>query len=253
MNPRTLLPLVLLLTLSACAGTQPSLSGEAVPSVPGPAASDPSQGPELSLPEPPEGTVPAQTYREALLERAPFLCSDDMDLYYVEGEHTLQYIVLADVPALFDPDSGCAALDSFTVADLDQDGSKEVVLHTTSVAGDMSGYLILRQTAGGIWAFPSYWRTFWDLKTDGTFYYDDWAGTEAGYASVHFTETGCRLNKFLYAQGEQLVYDTFFSNGQAVSKEEYDTAQAKQEEKPLAQWLAFTPENLEAAFPAPAS
>ena len=66
-------------------------------------------------------------------------------------------------------------------------------------------------------------------------------------------EEADRLRREAAAQGEQLVYDTFFSNGQAVSKEEYDTAQAKQEEKPLAQWLAFTPENLEAAFPAPAS
>lgn len=256
MNARVLFPLILLLALSACAGAQPPAADEAASREQRPAVSaDPSQEPEnpISLPDPPEGTVPARTYREALLEQAPFLYSDDVDLYYVEGEHTLRYIVLSEVPSLFDPDGSYAALDSFTVVDLDGDGSQEVVLHTASAANDMTGYLILRQTAGGVRAFPSYWRTFWDLKTDGTFYYDNWTGTEAGYASVRFTETGCRLDKFLYAQGEQLTYHTFFSNGQAVSKEEYDTAQAKQEEKSPAQWQEFTTENLEAAFPSPIS
>ena len=260
---RLLLPLALLLALTACAGTpafeenQPpsSTSSQSVPAEPEPAASQPSQGADTPrpLPKPPEGTAPAQTYREALLEQAPFLYSDDMDFYYVEGEHTLEYLLLSDVPALFAPDSDDAAVGFFAVVDLDGDGSQEVVLHTTDVANDMTGYLILRQTADGVWAFPSYWRTFWDLRTDGSFFYDNWSGSEAGYATVRFTETGCRLNKFLFCQGEQMLYDTFFSNGQTISEEEYYAAQAQQEAKPLAQWQEFTPENLEAAFPQAAS
>ena len=50
-----------------------------------------------------------------------------------------------------------------------------------------------------------------------------------------------------------MLYDTFFSNGQTISEEEYYAAQAQQEAKPLAQWQEFPQENLKPAFPQAAS
>ena len=167
--------------------------------VPGPAASDPSQGPELSLPEPPEGTVPAQAYREARLDRGACLLR--------RGHGSLLCGGGAYAPAVpgaqrrsrpcSSPDSGCAAVDAFTVRrswTWTATGRRWSVLQTTERRQATWGatWSSAVRTAGGLWAFPSGWRTFWDLKTDGTFFYSQAGGSEDGLASIRFTEDGSR-------------------------------------------------------------
>ena len=144
-----------------------------------------------------------------------------------------------------DSDSSYAAVGWFTVLDLDGDGTEEAVLQITDAANDMGGYLVLRCQEEMVLGYPSGWRTFWDLKTDGTFFYSQAGGSEDGLASIRFTEDGLVLDKYLYGTGDWFRFYDFYLDGQAISKEEYDLALLEQDEKPDAQWYAFTQEELQ--------
>ena len=167
-------------------------------------------------------------------------------LYWAEGSETSESKAISQVPALFSPDSDYAAICQFAVLDLDGDGKSEVVLEISDVASDMGGYLVLRQVGGTVYGYPSNWRTFWYLKTDGTFTYSASAGNEDGTASVRFTGTGMELEKRICGQGKQFEFDTFLIDGQPVSQREYEAAWKAQNQKSDATWYPWDEENIRA-------
>ena len=169
-------------------------------------------------------------------------------LYWAEGSKAPESKAISQVPALFSPDSDYAHIYQFAVLDLDGDGGSEVVLEISDVASDMGGYLVLRQVGGTVYGYPSGWRTFWNLKTDGTFTYSAPAGNEDGTASVRFTETGMELYKLISGQGKQFEFDTFLIDGQPVSQQEYEAAWEAQDQKSDAEWYEFTGENIRTVF-----
>ena len=169
-------------------------------------------------------------------------------LYWAEGSETPESKAISQVPALFSPDSDYAAIYQFAVLDLDGDGKSEVVLKISDVGNDMGGYLVLRQVGGTVYGYPSGWRTFWNLKTDGTFTYSAPAGNEDGTASVRFTETGMELYKLISGQGKQFEFDTFLIDGQPVSQQEYEATWEAQDQKSDAEWYEFTGENIRTVF-----
>ena len=177
--------------------------------------------------------------RDVLLGNTSFL-------YWPEGTETPESKAISQVPALFSPDSDYAHIYQFAVLDLDGGGGSEVVLHISDVASDMGGYLVLRQVGGTIYGYPSGWRTFWDLKADGTFAYSYQAGNEDGTASVRFTGTGMELDKHICGQGKQFEFDTFLVDGQPVSHAEYEAAWDAQDQKPDAVWLPWNEDNIRA-------
>lgn len=169
-------------------------------------------------------------------------------LYWAEGSEAPESKAISQVPALFSPDSDYAHIYQFAVLDLDDDGGLEVVLQISDVANDMGGYLVLRQVGGTVYGYPSGWRTFWYLKTDGTFVYSYQAGNEDGAASVRFTGTGMELEKRICGQGKQFEFDTFLIDGQPVSQREYEAAWDAQNQKSDAEWYEFTEENIRMVF-----
>lgn len=177
-------------------------------------------------------------YQDVLLGNAPFL-------YWAEDAEEPESKSISEVPALFSPDSPYAEIYQFAVLDLDADGTEEVVLWITDVGNDMGGYLILHKKDGVVYGFPSHWRTFWDLKTDGTFTYSYSAGFEDGVAVIRFTETGYEMDRLIRGMGEQAVFHTFEVNHQPVSQMEYEAAWEAQKQKPDAQWHAMTLDNIE--------
>lgn len=169
-------------------------------------------------------------------------------LYWSEGSEALESKAISQVPALFSPDSDYAGIYQFTVLDLDSDGGSEVVLQISDVGNDMGGYLVLRRVGGTVYGYPSNWRTFWNLKADGTFTYSAPAGNEDGTASIRFTETGMELDRLISGQGKQFEFDTFLIDGQPVSQREYEAALDAQDQKPDAEWYEFTEENIRMVF-----
>lgn len=179
-------------------------------------------------------------FQSVLLGEHPF--------QFVAGDGSLQSMDVSAVPALFSPDSSYAAVADFALVDLDGDAIQEVVLHTSDVGNDLSGYLILRWNDGQICGYPSDWRTFWNLKTDGTFDYSLWSGSEDGVAGIRFSQTGYEMERLLQAQGSQGEFDTFRIGGHTVTEEEYQAARERQNEKNDALWFAFSRSNVRIAF-----
>ena len=167
-------------------------------------------------------------------------------LYWREGAETPESKGISQVPGMFSPYSDYVHIRQFAVLDLDGDGGVEVVLQISDVANDMGGYLVLHQEGGRIYGYPSHWRTFWNLKTDGTFTYSYPAGVEDGVASVRFTETGMELEKHICGQGNQLEPDTFLVDGTPVSQEGYENAQDVQHQKPDMEWHLWSESNIRA-------
>ena len=159
---------------------------------------------------------------------------------------------IGSVPALFSPSDSSAGLGEFAVVDLDGDGAREVVVHTAGAASDLTGYLVLRQKDGQIYGYPSGWRIFWNLKTDGTFDYSLSDGSEEGTVSLRFTEGGQQyfgIQLLSMGPGSGADFDTFLVNGKNVSEDEYRKAVQKQHDKPDADWYDFTEIHLKGMFP----
>ena len=176
-------------------------------------------------------------YQDVLLGQAPFL--------YVDGSGQKIPTFLPDIPLAFSPYSSYAAVTEFAVLDLDGDGSREVVLRVTDVANDMGGYVVLRQEGDEIMGYPSHWRTFWQLKTDGTFTYSDTAGTEEGVASARFEEEGLVMDKHIRCEMEAWEPKAFEVDGRPVSQTEYEAACSAQDQKADAVWYELNETNIQ--------
>lgn len=221
------LTLVLGLAVTCCACGMVDL-GRQQASPAAPSASD------SGLETDPQGELPAR-YEAVLLGDAPFL--------YGDGSDQPTPTFLPDIPLAFSPYSSYAAVTEFAVLDLDGDGSQEVVLQVTDVANDMGGYVVLRQDGDEIYGYPSHWRTFWQLKTDGTFTYSSLAGTEEGVASVSFVEEGLTMEPLIRCElgAENTAYEV---DHQPVSEAEYETALKAQTQKPDAVWHELNEANI---------
>ena len=182
--------------------------------------------------------------REVLLGRAQF--------QFVSEDGAVRPMDIHSVPAIFSPSSSYAALGEFAVIDLDGDGVREVVVHTADTGNDLTGYLVLRQKDGQIYGYPHDWRTFWNLKTDGSFDYSLADGSEEGTARLYFSDSGqpyfgCTL--LAMGPGGGADFDTFLMNGDNTTGEEYNRAVREQEKKPDAPWYDFTEVNIRALLP----
>ena len=176
-------------------------------------------------------------YQDVLLGKAPFL--------YVDGSGQEVPTLLPDIPLAFSPYSSYAAVTEFAVLDLDGDGSQEVVLRVTDVANDMGGYVVLRQEGSEIRGYPSSWRTFWQLKTDGTFTYSSPAGTEEGVASARFEGEELVMDKHIRCEMEALEPTAFEVDGRPVSQTEYEAACSAQDQKADAVWYELNETNIQ--------
>ena len=182
--------------------------------------------------------------REVLLGQAQF--------QFVSEDGSVTAMDIRSVPAIFSPSSSYAAMGEFTVIDLDGDGVREVVVHTADVGNDLTGYLVLRQREGQIYGYPYDWRTFWNLKTDGSFDYSLENGSEEGTARLYFSDSGqpyfgCTL--LAMGPGGGADFDTFLVNGDNTTGEEYNRAVREWEKKPDAPWYDFTEVNIRALLP----
>ena len=190
----------------------------------------------VSLPYTPFAGSGVRAYQDVLLGQAPFLC--------VDGSGQEVPTLLPDIPLAFSPYSSYASVTEFAILDLDGDGSREVVLRVTDVANDMGGYVVLRQEGNEIRGYPSSWRTFWQLKTDGTFTYSSPAGTEEGVASARFEGEGLVMDKHIRCEMEAWEPKAFEVDGRPVSETEYEAAYSAQDQKPDAVWYELNEANI---------
>ena len=184
--------------------------------------------------------------------KAALLGETDFTFYDEEGQPAAVDITTAP-RTVFGP-SEYKEIWGFYVVDLDGDGAEEVVLHVGDVAADMGGYLVLHWAGpGDVRAYSSYWRNFWDLKTDGTFCYDYYTGI-SGTARASFPAPGYTMEQHSIVEAYYPNIDpdsgggTFTVNGQSATQEEYDAAVEVQNAKPDAARYEFTEENVRKAL-----
>ncbi len=127
------------------------------------------------------------------------------------------------------------------------------------MANDCANYILLNQWDGEVHGtiFGTLeWRNRWfaNLKTDGTFECTDSLGGH-WWASVSYLRPAAVGSWSLHSLGvnkvsQEVDLERFMVILGDGSQEEYEQALAAQAAKPDAVWYDFTPENIEAAFPA---
>lgn len=160
--------------------------------------------------------------------------------YTNDDGSNLASVSIADLPALFNPDDDYMAIQNYVMVDLDGDGVEEAVLLVVGVAGDTGGYLVLHRIDDNVYGYRTGYRTFENLKTDGTFGYSDNIGAKEGVAIIGFTENSFVMNDVLSATGQAYTMDTFMVNGEEVTEEEYNAAKEAQTLKSDVEWHEFS-------------
>ena len=159
--------------------------------------------------------------------------------YAADGGSDLASVNIADIPSLLNPDDAYMAIQNYAVIDLDGDGSEEAVVFVCGAAGDTGGYLVLHSRDDHVYGYRTDYRTFENLKTDGTFVYSDDLGSKEGVATIGFTQDGPVITDVLSATGQAYIMDHFMINGKKATQEEYNAEKEKQDLKSNVQWHEY--------------
>lgn len=159
--------------------------------------------------------------------------------YAANGSSDFASVNIADIPSLLNPDDAYMAIQNYAVIDLDGDGSEEAVVFVCGAAGDTGGYFVLHSRDNHVYGYRTDYRTFENLKTDGTFIYSDDLGSKEGVATIGFTQDGLVITDVLSATGQAYTMDNFMINGKKVTQEEYNVEKEKQDLKNNVEWHEY--------------
>lgn len=161
--------------------------------------------------------------------------------YYVSaGESDFTLVNIAEAPSLFKPNDDYTAIQKYAMVDLDGDGTEEAVIFVCGATGDTGGYLVLNGNGNNVYGYQTDYRTFENLKADGTFFYSDAAGTKEGVATIGFTQSGFVMTDILSATGQAYMMDNYMINGKKATDEEYNSEKEKQDLKNNVGWHEFS-------------
>ncbi|MDE5590155.1 MAG: M56 family metallopeptidase [Acetatifactor sp.] len=138
----------------------------------------------------------------------------------------------------------------FAVVDLDEDEEEEVVLWIQVGHNDYWGFEILHYLNGEIYGYPIWYRSFMDLKTDGTFSIS-YSAADQGVGRMTFSENG-------YSISEAYTYTTFLGDGEYTveyfvdnepcSMDDYFDVVEGQDQKADVEWYDFSEDNINAVL-----
>jgi len=183
-----------------------------------------------------------EKYREVLLGNSSF---------YEPG--TAEDYNIAEIRScLTDSEIEEVTVSSFTVIDLDDDGIEEVILWPAANGNEewatqTFGCVILHSIGDKVYGYPRWYRMFYQVKTDGTFWSSGGAGN-SGFGKYKFTEQEVVHERITYCEtytdenGQQQV--RFIVNGLEATQEDYDLETDKQDAKPDVQKHRYTEENV---------
>ena len=128
------------------------------------------------------------------------------------------------------------------------DMKPELVLWLKVNENNYYGFEILRQQDEEVFAYTLSYRSFMDLKEDGTFSFSSGAA-DYGYGRIKFTDEGYTVDKIAYSESD---YDSnsdqvisYFVNYESATEEEFISAIDKQSEKKKVTWYDFSDDNIE--------
>ena len=139
------------------------------------------------------------------------------------------------------------------VIDLDRDGINELVIWPEGeyeYLYSVVGYVILRRQGDEIYAYNPGYRTFGNVKSDGSFSWSNGAPW-SGCATLTFGPGEVVLQETTYHKpGESEIDQLYFVDGRRATKEEHSAAQNREFLKPDLAWFTYKDGQLQPYLPA---
>ncbi|MDP4178943.1 MAG: hypothetical protein Q8900_11465 [Bacillota bacterium] len=141
----------------------------------------------------------------------------------------------------------------FTILDMDEDKSPEVVLELSTSDNTPMYFEILHYMNDTVYGYNAAYNHLQMLKSDGTFFNDDNAFYRydgAGYGKVIFELNGyendrlCNMELNGLSSVSPISY-FYFINNKPVTEEKYKSFVSKQDAKQDANWYEFSTKNIE--------
>lgn len=182
----------------------------------------------------PSATAAFSAYQSILHNSATF--------FYADENRTV------DLPqflrSLSDAYGFAITVTQLAVIDLDYDGVPEVVLGL-SKADD---YLILRHQSGVVYGYELGYRSFMDLKSDGTFSYAS-SAADGGFGSLKFSGNAYTIDEIthsdsVYGPGYSFQGISYTVNKKPATQAQFDAALDAQFKKPAAAFYEFSDRNI---------
>ncbi|MCH5270915.1 MAG: hypothetical protein J1E83_09225 [Lachnospiraceae bacterium] len=174
-----------------------------------------SENPVLSI---------GESYKAILLGNGDFISTD-------LGNKELNIEDIGEV--VTDDDSITVQASKFTIIDLDGDGENEVVLWIQINRISDYGFEILHYQEGAVYGYTLPYRTFFNLKTDGTFLFSGGAA-DPGIGKLRFSMDGYAIESII---------------GEVYSEEDFNAAISQQEEKMDVDWYDLSVGGVNIIFP----
>lgn len=127
-------------------------------------------------------------------------------------------------------------------ADLDADGTTEVILSLEINENNTYGYLILRYQDSVVYGYTLAQREFSEVRTNGTF--------ESANGAADFNICRITFDKDSYSIDSIMAYkssengESYLIDQQEVTQKEYEQAYKKWEETPYIEWHELTNDNI---------
>ena len=138
-------------------------------------------------------------------------------------------------------------IDRFVLMDLDADGTMELILNEQRDGYDDS-CLILDDQDGVVYGYNIGLRGMMALKEDGTFSYSSGA-SDNGYGTIKLDKAQFQIVPISYCEtgaDDQIVY---YVDGQPAQEGQYQQAVEAQDQKPDAEFITYSQENIDLTLP----
>lgn len=211
--------------LSAC--KEPAAREVSSPTIPIPETAAVVQTPS---PEPTEVQVPAVTYTTAL--RAYEALWDGVGTF--TDSQTKAQLDIHSLEELYSPAPVAVTEHSFSMVDLDQDGTEEMILWVNQEYEEYTLFytpVILRYENGSLSGQVMSRDDFQDVKTDGSFLF--WHPDEGylGYANMRFSDGIWQRNILAEVRAGRAGEMIYSINGTTVTQEDYRALEREQDNK----------------------
>ena len=137
------------------------------------------------------------------------------------------------------------SISKYSIIDMNGDNNPEMVVWlsrgTLSCATNENwSFLILRNSDDLVYAYELAYRTFFELKNDGTFMYSN-SSSDYGVGKMDFLNAKYAINKIAYSESVDNTQKTsYVIENRSVSKEEFEVYIAEQNKKDAAIWQEYT-------------
>lgn len=124
------------------------------------------------------------------------------------------------------------------IIDLDWDGDNEMVIRPEGEDVSFLGCAILHRQGDRVYGYAPSYRSFYQLKSDGTFHWSGGSGYH-GTGSARFTEQGVETSQITWCEVLSADNGAYFVEGRKATPEEFDAAIDAQDAKPEPVWYVY--------------